>query len=309
MYVPHFLEDIKVQRFCLTLVGEARLWYQSLEPVNVDWQGLQNLFRQQYSKIGNIREQLFHALRTSHYDENTKTIDTYVTCTGQVATLLGYEEPQILEVFKNTLPTTLYWVLFPIENLRQVLETVKRMLTKENIDRQLARQSSSTPVMSVRDTYNKRVTFNTQDGPEDKIDKFTEMMGKLVARDSEVNRPFKPQVYQSKQRGHSRNSYDLHNYDRWNYQNKYRSNSGERRIQFNRQGRGRPSMNKIIEEEILEAKQGHIKILEDRIAEENIEVIIGMKVTAEREVGIDLEKGHFQEIIVVIIERTIKFEQ
>ena len=64
-------------------------------------------------------------------------------------------------------------------------------------------------------------------------------------------------------------------------------------------------MNKIIEEEILEAIQGHIKILEDRIAEENIEVIIGMVVTVEREVGVDLEKGHFQEIIVVIIEGLI----
>ena len=42
--------------------------------------------------------------------------------------LLGYGEPQILEVFKNTLPTKLYWILFPIEDLRQVVETV------ENID-------------------------------------------------------------------------------------------------------------------------------------------------------------------------------
>ena len=46
----HFVEGVKVQRFCLTLLGEARLWYQSLEPIKVDWQGLQNLFRQQYSK-------------------------------------------------------------------------------------------------------------------------------------------------------------------------------------------------------------------------------------------------------------------
>ena len=52
-----FVERVKVQRFCLTLLGEASLWYQSLEPINVDWQGLQNLFRQQYSKIGNTREQ------------------------------------------------------------------------------------------------------------------------------------------------------------------------------------------------------------------------------------------------------------
>ena len=43
-----FQEGVKVQRFCLTLVGEARLWYESLRPINVDWQGLQNQFRQQY---------------------------------------------------------------------------------------------------------------------------------------------------------------------------------------------------------------------------------------------------------------------
>ena len=36
---------------------------------------LQNSFRQQYSKIGNTREQLFHAWRSFHFDENTETID------------------------------------------------------------------------------------------------------------------------------------------------------------------------------------------------------------------------------------------
>ena len=61
MNAHHFIEGAKVQRFCLTLLGEARLWYHSLEPINEDSQGSQNLFRQQYSKIGNTREQLFHA--------------------------------------------------------------------------------------------------------------------------------------------------------------------------------------------------------------------------------------------------------
>ena len=111
----HFIEGVKVQRFCLTLLGEARLWYHSLEPINVDCQGLQNLFRQQYSKIGNTREQLFHASRSFSFVENTEMIDVYVTHIKQVATLLHYGEPQILEVFRNTLPTKLYWILFPIE--------------------------------------------------------------------------------------------------------------------------------------------------------------------------------------------------
>ena len=35
MNTHHFWEAIKVQRFCLTLVGEATLWYESLEPINI----------------------------------------------------------------------------------------------------------------------------------------------------------------------------------------------------------------------------------------------------------------------------------
>ena len=51
--------------------------------------------------MGNTREQLFHAWRSFHFDENAETLDSYVTCIRQVATLLGYGEPQILEVFKT----------------------------------------------------------------------------------------------------------------------------------------------------------------------------------------------------------------
>ena len=71
------------------------------------------------------------------------------------------------------------------------------------------------------------------------IDKLTAVMSKLAARDREVNRPFKPQIYQSKRRGQSRNLYDSHNCDRGNYQKRYRSNSGGRKIQFSRQSKGR----------------------------------------------------------------------
>ena len=93
MNTHQFQESIKVQRFCLTFVGEARLWYKSSRPINIDWQGLQNQFRQHYSKIGNTREHLFHAWRSLHFDEYTETLDAYVTCIRQVAKCLGYGEP------------------------------------------------------------------------------------------------------------------------------------------------------------------------------------------------------------------------
>ena len=80
-----------------------------------------------------MREQLFHTWGLFHFDENTETLDSYVTCIRQVTTLLGYGKPQVLEVFKNTLPIRSYWVLFPIEDFRQAVETAKGILTKEKI--------------------------------------------------------------------------------------------------------------------------------------------------------------------------------
>ena len=187
-----FPDDVKVQRFCLILIGKARLWYESIRPIDTDWASLQNLFRQQYSKIGNTREQLFHAWRSFHFDENAEMIDTCVNRIRQVVNLLGYQEPHILEVFKNALPTKLYWVLSPIMDLRQAVEMAKRILMKEKIDRQLAGQTSSTPFMNIRDSYRKKVMFDTTDGIEQKIGQLMLMMGKLVTENKGQNKPFKP---------------------------------------------------------------------------------------------------------------------
>ena len=46
MSIHQFQEGVEVQRVCLTLIGEARLWYVSLRPINEDWQGLQNQLMQ-----------------------------------------------------------------------------------------------------------------------------------------------------------------------------------------------------------------------------------------------------------------------
>ena len=59
MTTHDFLEDQKVRRFCLTLTREARLWYATLnlQQQQLNWDGLQDRFRQKYSKIANTREQ------------------------------------------------------------------------------------------------------------------------------------------------------------------------------------------------------------------------------------------------------------
>ena len=97
------------------------------------------------------------------------------------------------------------------------------------LDRQLTRQSSSTPFMSIRDGHNRKVSFDTKEELGDKIDK-------LATRDNGTGRQFKPQIHQIRGRGENRN------YNQRNYQNRYRlnnrSNSGD--IGQYRQDRGRP---------------------------------------------------------------------
>ena len=126
-----FPEDAKVRRFCLTLTGEARLWCETLGAVQLDWAALQDCFPQQYSKFGNTWEQYFHAGRSFQYDENTDTTDSYIHKVKQVAALLNYREPQILELFKNTLPSRLYCLFYQIDDLRVAVETAKILQTKE----------------------------------------------------------------------------------------------------------------------------------------------------------------------------------
>ena len=56
-------------------------------------------------------------------------------------------------------------------------------------------------------------------------------------------------------------------------------------------------MNRIIGEEILGITWECTKILTDRI-EEDIEVIIGMKIITEKEIVVGMEKDTFQGILI-----------
>ena len=103
-----FLDGVKVQRFYHTSKGEARIWYEPLRAIAVDWNGFLAQFRHQYSRLGHIREQLFRTQRKFHFEENSETIDSHVTCIRQDAALLGYGEAQAFEVLRNTLPSVIY---------------------------------------------------------------------------------------------------------------------------------------------------------------------------------------------------------
>ena len=190
------------------------------------WPELQTMFRHQYSKMGNTREQLFHAWRSFHYDEHVETPDAYVIRIKQVARLLGYEDPQVLEVFKNTVPNRLYWVLFCIDNLRDAVETAKRFLTKEKIDRQMTGQSS-TPFMKLTEKKRKSVTFDAKDTLEktsENMERMTALMDKLYTKLEQKEVPYKPQIYQ---RGRGQNRRQLSRGNNWRGHRPYSRNCND----------------------------------------------------------------------------------
>ena len=123
----------------------------------------------------------------------------------------------------------MYWVLFPIDDLRDVVDTAKRMLTEEKIDTQLAGQSSSTPFMNIRDSQGKKVSFNMQDDLEHKIDRLMVMMDTLVTEDNGCSKPFKSEVHQSN-RGRNQNRGNIHG--------RIRNNAYRGHMTFNQNFRG-----------------------------------------------------------------------
>ena len=136
--------------------------------------------------------------RSFHYDENEDKIDSYILTVKQVASLLNYGDPEILEVFKNTLPSKLYWILFPINNLREAIDTAKRVVNKEKLYKQLTGQASNiSPFMKLGDDTHsgQQRMFKPQD-----LEAISSMMYNVSLQQSKTGKPFKPQAYQKRGR-------------------------------------------------------------------------------------------------------------
>ena len=178
-----------------------------------------------------------------------------------------------------------------------MIETAKRILTKEKIDRQLSGQCLSTPFMSMTDNHSRRVTFDTREQLKDKIDKLAVVIGKLAARDSRSSRQFKPQIYQSKRGGQNRGNYDRCNYDQQDCENRCRPDSGDRR-QY-RLNRGIPRYRQNYTGENFRGHARRYQNLKDKVAEENTGITIEMKVLAEIGIETGLEKDNSLETLII----------
>ena len=155
-----------------------------------------------------------------------------------MAALLNYGEPQILELFKTTLLSRLYYMLYQINDLRMVVEIAKRLLTKEQIDKKSG-QATTSPFMqtfqdnstskSKAEKNEKKVSFSAVEAIErttDNIERLASLMDKMDTKLDRREDQHRPRIYQGRNRGHSyrQNNYRCRNrsYSRNWYQNNYR---------------------------------------------------------------------------------------
>ena len=158
------------------------------------------------------------------------------------------ENPKILELFKNTLPSRLYYMLYQINNLRVVVETAKRLLTKEQMDKK-AGQATTSPFMQVShgksknknktEKSEKKVSFSAVEAIERTTDNIERLASLMDKRDTKLDRredQYRPRVYQGRGRGcgYRQNNYRSRNrsHSRDRYQNNYRG-----RGNYNKRGR------------------------------------------------------------------------
>ena len=182
--------------------------------------------------------QYFHAWRSFHYDENTDSIDSYIHKVKQVAALLNCGEPQILELFKSTLPGRLYYMLYKIDDLRTAVETAKRLLTKEQIDKKSG-QSIASPFMKTsqeksKSKNEKKVSFSAIEAMQrttdsittESIERLAFLMDKLDTKLDRRENQYRPRIHQGRNRGrcYRQNNFRSRNrsYSRDCYQNNCR---------------------------------------------------------------------------------------
>ena len=140
------------------------------------------------------------------FHEATNTIDGYIHKVKQVVALLDYVEPQILELFINTLPSRLYCMVYHMNDLIVAVEMAKRLLIKEQMDKK-AGQSITNPFMQVsqnKDKMEKKVSFSIVEAKERttvSIERLASLMDRIDTKLDRREDQYRPRVYQSRNRG------------------------------------------------------------------------------------------------------------
>ena len=110
--------------------------------------------------------------------------------------------------------------------MRDAVETAKRFLTIEKIDRQMTGQRS-TPFMKLSDKKRKSVTFETKEALErtsENMERMMVLMDKMYIKLEQKDVPYKPQIYQ---RGRGQNWRQFNRGNNWRGYRSFNRNRSE----------------------------------------------------------------------------------
>ena len=103
-------------------------------------------------------------------------------------------------------------MLYHIDNLREAVETAKRVLAKEQMDKK-AGQSSASPFMQISHSSSKnkykmekKICFSAVEAMErttDSIERLASLMGRMDIKLDRREDQYRPRVYQGRSRGHA----------------------------------------------------------------------------------------------------------
>ena len=160
----------------------------------------------------------------------------YVLRIRPVVRLLGYGEPRCWKYLRTLCQIDYIGCCFLLITLHEAVETAKRFLTKEKIDRQMTGQSS-TPFMKLNDKKRKTVSFDTRgvlERTSENMEWMMALMDKMYIKLDQKEVPYKPQIYQ---RGREQNRCNFRQSNNWR-----RNRSFSRECGYNNNrayGRGR----------------------------------------------------------------------
>ena len=100
-------------------------------------------------------------------------------------------------------------MLYQIDDLRTAVETTKKALTKEKLDKQKVGQPFASPFMKASKENTKKnerdVSFDaleTIDSHSDSMDKLASLVSNLDMKLDKKKTQYKPKIYQDRNRGH-----------------------------------------------------------------------------------------------------------
>ena len=196
-----------VSKFKVSLKGKPRLWFEMQYPTSADEPKTKEAYGEmiasfitEHNIIGSTREQQIMAWKILNWNPAQESLDDFVYKLRRIGQELGKTADEQLEYFKCSVPQHLYLYHKDATTIREAMENIKRACALGGVLVQAApvepRTTQSVPFMQMAERTDSKIVARKDDhievtaikcnGMLDSIEKFIEILSKLVARTVEI---------------------------------------------------------------------------------------------------------------------------